>query len=294
MESRIYAENPSKDFMPGSGTVSYLRTPSTSSSVRIDTGLFFSFSFFLFFFVCDFVCGSGTVSYLRTLSTSSSVRIDTGLFFFSCFFSCFFIFFNCFEIAFFWFFFFVILCLVLVLFLILELLLILFEWILFYCFCYFFFFFFFFIYLCLFTVIHSYSFLFILIRSLPLPLLFLSLSLLSSPPLFSKTKNKKKGIREGDTVSVFYDPMIAKLIVWDQNRHRAMQKVFFFFSFSFFFFFLFFSLILLFSSFSLFLFLIIEFKKMRKALDDFRVSGLSTNISFLKYFFFLFLSIQPF
>eukprot|EP00008_Paramoeba_atlantica_P008239 CAMPEP_0201479292 /NCGR_PEP_ID=MMETSP0151_2-20130828/3992_1 /ASSEMBLY_ACC=CAM_ASM_000257 /TAXON_ID=200890 /ORGANISM="Paramoeba atlantica, Strain 621/1 / CCAP 1560/9" /LENGTH=658 /DNA_ID=CAMNT_0047860701 /DNA_START=190 /DNA_END=2166 /DNA_ORIENTATION=+ len=90
VESRIYAENPSKDFMPGSGTVSYLRTPSTSSSVRIDTG-----------------------------------------------------------------------------------------------------------------------------------------------------------IREGDTVSVFYDPMIAKLIVWDQNRHRAMQK-------------------------------------MRKALDDFRVSGLSTNISFLK------------
>lgn len=34
-----------------------------------------------------------------------------------------------------------------------------------------------------------------------------------------------KGIREGDTVSVFYDPMIAKLITWDTNRERAMQQV---------------------------------------------------------------------
>ena len=34
------------------------------------------------------------------------------------------------------------------------------------------------------------------------------------------------GIREGDTVSVFYDPMIAKLITWDTTRERAMQQVF--------------------------------------------------------------------
>jgi len=53
------------------------------------------------------------------------------------------------------------------------------------------------------------------------------------------------GIREGDTVSVFYDPMIAKLITWDTTRERAMQQ-------------------------------------MRRALASFRVSGLNTNISFLE------------
>lgn len=33
------------------------------------------------------------------------------------------------------------------------------------------------------------------------------------------------GIREGDTVSVFYDPMIAKLITWDHDRNRALQQL---------------------------------------------------------------------
>ncbi|MCJ8271507.1 MAG: 3-methylcrotonyl-CoA carboxylase, partial [Psychrosphaera sp.] len=52
------------------------------------------------------------------------------------------------------------------------------------------------------------------------------------------------GVRENDEVSTFYDPMIAKLIVWDENRDRALQR-------------------------------------MLRALDDYRISGLKTNLSFL-------------
>jgi len=33
------------------------------------------------------------------------------------------------------------------------------------------------------------------------------------------------GIREGDTVSVHYDPMIAKLVVWHQDRLQALDKL---------------------------------------------------------------------
>jgi 3-methylcrotonyl-CoA carboxylase alpha subunit len=33
------------------------------------------------------------------------------------------------------------------------------------------------------------------------------------------------GVIEGDTVSIFYDPMIAKLIVWDKNRGEALQRM---------------------------------------------------------------------
>ncbi|KRG70969.1 acetyl/propionyl/methylcrotonyl-CoA carboxylase subunit alpha [Pseudoxanthomonas dokdonensis] len=33
------------------------------------------------------------------------------------------------------------------------------------------------------------------------------------------------GIVSGDTVSIFYDPMIAKLIVWDQDRPRALARM---------------------------------------------------------------------
>lgn len=52
------------------------------------------------------------------------------------------------------------------------------------------------------------------------------------------------GVRQGDEVSTFYDPMIAKLIVWDENRERALQR-------------------------------------MLVALEDYRISGLKTNLSFL-------------
>ena len=33
------------------------------------------------------------------------------------------------------------------------------------------------------------------------------------------------GVVEGDTVSIFYDPMIAKLIVWDADRARALARL---------------------------------------------------------------------
>jgi 3-methylcrotonyl-CoA carboxylase alpha subunit len=33
------------------------------------------------------------------------------------------------------------------------------------------------------------------------------------------------GVIEGDTVTIFYDPMIAKLIVWDENRDRALARL---------------------------------------------------------------------
>lgn len=33
------------------------------------------------------------------------------------------------------------------------------------------------------------------------------------------------GFDEGDTITSYYDPMIAKVIVWDENRPRAIQKM---------------------------------------------------------------------
>ncbi|HET8763853.1 MAG TPA: acetyl/propionyl/methylcrotonyl-CoA carboxylase subunit alpha [Rhodanobacter sp.] len=33
------------------------------------------------------------------------------------------------------------------------------------------------------------------------------------------------GVAEGDTVTIFYDPMIAKLIVWDEDRPRALTRM---------------------------------------------------------------------
>jgi 3-methylcrotonyl-CoA carboxylase alpha subunit len=33
------------------------------------------------------------------------------------------------------------------------------------------------------------------------------------------------GVVEGDTVTIFYDPMIAKLIVWDVDRTQALQRL---------------------------------------------------------------------
>lgn len=52
------------------------------------------------------------------------------------------------------------------------------------------------------------------------------------------------GITEGDEISSFYDPMIAKLIVWDTDRQRALLKL-------------------------------------QRALRDYRLTGLTTNIDFL-------------
>ncbi len=52
------------------------------------------------------------------------------------------------------------------------------------------------------------------------------------------------GVEEGDEITPFYDPMIAKLIVWDESRDGALAR-------------------------------------MRKALADYQVAGLTTNIDFL-------------
>lgn len=33
------------------------------------------------------------------------------------------------------------------------------------------------------------------------------------------------GVKQGDEVSVFYDPMIAKLVVWGEGRSEALSKL---------------------------------------------------------------------
>lgn len=39
IEARIYAENPYKDFLPGTGTLSFMETPEPSEVVRVETGV---------------------------------------------------------------------------------------------------------------------------------------------------------------------------------------------------------------------------------------------------------------
>ena len=53
------------------------------------------------------------------------------------------------------------------------------------------------------------------------------------------------GVREGDTISPFYDPMIAKMIVWGKDRKEALAR-------------------------------------MAQALSEYQIVGLSSNIAFLK------------
>ncbi|EFA03540.1 methylcrotonoyl-CoA carboxylase subunit alpha, mitochondrial [Tribolium castaneum] len=50
------------------------------------------------------------------------------------------------------------------------------------------------------------------------------LSYLSSPQVRDDMRIET-GIREGDEVSVHYDPMIAKLVVWGQNRSESLLKM---------------------------------------------------------------------
>jgi len=69
------------------------------------------------------------------------------------------------------------------------------------------------------------------------------LSLLKTP-VESKHVRIDTGVRQGDEVSVYYDPMIAKLIVWDENRDKALQRL-------------------------------------TKALSEYRINGVTTNIDFL-------------
>ena len=65
-----------------------------------------------------------------------------------------------------------------------------------------------------------------------------------SPPAESLNVRVDSGVEEGDEITPFYDPMIAKLIVWDETRDGALAR-------------------------------------MRKALADYQVAGLTTNIDFL-------------
>jgi 3-methylcrotonyl-CoA carboxylase alpha subunit len=54
------------------------------------------------------------------------------------------------------------------------------------------------------------------------------------------------GVREGDAISPFYDPMVAKLIVWGRDREEALAR-------------------------------------MSQALSEFQVVGLASNVAFLKH-----------
>jgi 3-methylcrotonyl-CoA carboxylase alpha subunit len=64
------------------------------------------------------------------------------------------------------------------------------------------------------------------------------------PPHESAHVRIDTGVEEGDSISPYYDPMIAKLIVWDETRDKALGR-------------------------------------MRAALADFRVAGVAHNIGFL-------------
>ena len=44
-------------------------------------------------------------------------------------------------------------------------------------------------------------------------------------PLESEHVRVDSGVREGDVISVHYDPMIAKLIVWDRTRDAALRRM---------------------------------------------------------------------
>jgi 3-methylcrotonyl-CoA carboxylase alpha subunit len=65
-----------------------------------------------------------------------------------------------------------------------------------------------------------------------------------APPAESINVRVDTGVEEGDEITPFYDPMIAKLIVWDEHRDAALAR-------------------------------------MRKALADYQVAGVTTNIDFL-------------
>ena len=64
------------------------------------------------------------------------------------------------------------------------------------------------------------------------------------PPTENRHVRVDTGVRQGDEVSMFYDPMIAKLIVWDEDRDSALRRL-------------------------------------RRALADYHVAGVTTNLGFL-------------
>ncbi len=46
-----------------------------------------------------------------------------------------------------------------------------------------------------------------------------------APPAESLNVRVDTGVEQGDEISPFYDPMIAKLIVWDENREQALARM---------------------------------------------------------------------
>ncbi|GAB1605366.1 methylcrotonoyl-CoA carboxylase subunit alpha, mitochondrial [Argonauta hians] len=46
-----------------------------------------------------------------------------------------------------------------------------------------------------------------------------------SPPQTDSSTRVETGVRQGDEVSVHYDPMIAKLVVWSDSRDSALKKI---------------------------------------------------------------------
>jgi len=44
-------------------------------------------------------------------------------------------------------------------------------------------------------------------------------------PAESRHVRVDTGVQQGDEISVYYDPMIAKLVVWDESRERALQRL---------------------------------------------------------------------
>ena len=68
------------------------------------------------------------------------------------------------------------------------------------------------------------------------------------PPAESLNVRVDTGVEEGDEITPYYDPMIAKLIVWDESRENSRDAA---------------------------------LARMRKALADYQVAGVTTNIDFL-------------
>lgn len=64
-------------------------------------------------------------------------------------------------------------------------------------------------------------------------------------PAINKHVRIDNGVKQGDQISIYYDPLIAKLIVWDKNRLLAMEKL-------------------------------------AQALSEYQIVGINTNIAFLK------------
>ena len=65
-----------------------------------------------------------------------------------------------------------------------------------------------------------------------------------STPIEDRHTRIDTGVRQGDEVSVYYDPMIAKLVVWDHDRDSALRRL-------------------------------------SKALSHYRIGGMTTNVDFL-------------